>query len=285
MFRSLQARHPDVLLIPEHESYDYWTATAPYGELGTKNAATPSEAAEKGSEGATSGGDDDDHLHDAVVHRAQMLVQSIVPYVASGQYASATCVHPAPWLTFLGVLSGRMPSSDEPEHVYYMQLRSAQDWALASVHSTHASDLHASGSGASWLWQRITESATKLLATAISIPVSGATLASSAAQSVSSAVGISPSAPPTSAFSMDAASGGDAPAASPHPSAVNAAPVIAECVCAACTPSAAPVSMSNDVPLIVRVPSADGRATMLYGCVWLPGNGTAPPGQPAPTVT
>ena len=41
MMRNLQKLHPDVLLIPEHESYDYWGATAPYQELDRGDIGTP----------------------------------------------------------------------------------------------------------------------------------------------------------------------------------------------------------------------------------------------------
>ncbi|RYF45849.1 MAG: hypothetical protein EOO38_15285 [Cytophagaceae bacterium] len=40
MFQELQARHPDVLIIPEHGTYDYWSATAPYGELDMGDTGT-----------------------------------------------------------------------------------------------------------------------------------------------------------------------------------------------------------------------------------------------------
>ena len=41
MFRQLQSLHPDCLLIPEHHTFDYWSATAPYQELRSNNFGTP----------------------------------------------------------------------------------------------------------------------------------------------------------------------------------------------------------------------------------------------------
>ena len=44
MFRELARRHPDCLLIPEHNTFDYWSATAPYQELRSDNFGTPDNA-------------------------------------------------------------------------------------------------------------------------------------------------------------------------------------------------------------------------------------------------
>ena len=41
MFRELERRHPDCLIIPEHETFDYWSATAPYQELRSNMFGTP----------------------------------------------------------------------------------------------------------------------------------------------------------------------------------------------------------------------------------------------------
>ena len=41
MFRELERRHPDCLIIPEHETFDYWSATAPYQELRSNSFGTP----------------------------------------------------------------------------------------------------------------------------------------------------------------------------------------------------------------------------------------------------
>ena len=41
MFRELSRRHPDCLIIPEHNTFDYWSATAPYQELRSNHFGTP----------------------------------------------------------------------------------------------------------------------------------------------------------------------------------------------------------------------------------------------------
>ncbi len=41
MFRELERRHPDCLIIPEHNTFDYWSASAPYQELRSNSFGTP----------------------------------------------------------------------------------------------------------------------------------------------------------------------------------------------------------------------------------------------------